>query len=70
MTIHLSVCLLAELCKYYWSDLHEKNEKMLLGPTSIQLKFRSDPDHRLDTKTDKRSRFSHLLIESFKNIML
>ena len=29
----LFVCLLAGLCKHYWVELNEKNQKMGLGPT-------------------------------------
>ena len=32
MTIYLSVCMLAGLHKYYWLDLHIKNENIGLGP--------------------------------------
>ena len=43
------VCLLAGLCKFYWSDLHEKIKRDLVQVIS-HLNFKSDPDHRLNTK--------------------
>ena len=45
--LFLSVCLLAELLKYYCIVLPEKNQKMGLSSTKIPL---SDLDDRLDTK--------------------
>ena len=39
MTIGLSVRLLAALQNYSWLDRTEKNDKIGVGPTYIQLNF-------------------------------
>ena len=62
ITISLFACLSVHLLhKYYWLDLHEKNEKMDIAPTLILLNFETDLDHHLDIK-DLKSRFYYLLI--------
>ena len=43
------VCLLEELCKYYWLDLPEKSEDRFLSKLDL-IKFESDLKHCLDKK--------------------
>ena len=38
------------LHKYNWLNLHDKNEKTGLGPTSFTLNFEGNLDHCLDRK--------------------
>ena len=60
----LFVCLLTGLCKHNWLDLHEKYEKICLGPTLIPINLESDPDHWLDKKTSKSGGFAIYLLMS------
>ena len=61
-TVCLAACLLAELNKYYWLELHDKNQWKSLGPTKIPLSFQGDLYQSLDTK---KYIFSHLLISTY-----
>ena len=72
MTVYCSlfICLLAGLCKCYWLDLHDQNEKMGLGPTLMPLNFESDLGHCLDAKKVKDADFpTYLLLSCFLNII-
>ena len=52
--------VLAGSRKYYWLELHEKIQKMGLGPFLMPLNFKTDLDYHLNTK--KKSLCSQLLI--------
>ena len=49
MTVNLSVCLTAGLCKCYWLDHQEKKNKNLSWP-NLDLNYESGLDHHQNTK--------------------
>ena len=61
-SVHLSVCLLTGLCKYYWLELHENIIRWVLIKNPLNCK--TDLDHLLGTKKCRFSPFTYNLLHA------